>query len=131
MKTPDMTILYVRNTAASTQFYRKLFDREPAFDTPYFVSFVLDDGHQLALWSGPDEHTPLPVAATQTATTELCITLDEGPSAIEAVYREFLEKGIEILEPSHDAVFGRTFVAADPDGNRLTRSAESLRVSLC
>lgn len=124
MKTPDMTILYVRNTAASTQFYGELFGRAPAFDTPHFVSFVLDDGHQLALWSGPDEHTSLPVAATQTATTELCITLDEGPAAIDAAYREFLGKGIEILEPPHDAIFGRTFVAADPDGNRLRVAPE-------
>ncbi|WP_229503434.1 VOC family protein [Nesterenkonia sedimenti] len=49
----------------------------------------------------------------------MCITLDEGPEAIDAAYREFLDSGVEILEPPHDAVFGRTFVAADPDGIRL------------
>lgn len=124
MKTPDMTILYVRDVAASTEFYRELFDRTPVFDTPHFVSFVLDDGHQLALWSGPDEHTSLPVAATQVATSELCITLGGGPEAIDATYRGFLDSSVEILEPPHDAVFGRTFVAADPDGNRLRVAPE-------
>ncbi|WP_338323582.1 VOC family protein [Micrococcus luteus] len=41
-----------------------------------------------------------------------------GPgSAIDAVYQEWVAKGVRVVAEPHDDVFGRTFVIADPDGN--------------
>src|SRR5690625_7202873 len=52
---PDMFIVYVRDVAATADFYRQLFGIEPAFfPSPGFATFDLGGGVQLALWSSHD-----------------------------------------------------------------------------
>lgn len=118
MKAPDMTILYVRDIAASARFYADLFDLVPDLETPRFTSFTQPGGHHLALWSGREE-APAPVADQHTPTAELCVTLPGAPQSVDDAHAEWAGRGLEIAEPPHDAPFGRTFVALDPDGNRL------------
>lgn len=38
---------------------------------------------------------------------------------IDRQYREWVAKGVTVLEEPHDAVFGRTFVVADLDGSLI------------
>ncbi|MGP6174217.1 VOC family protein [Corynebacterium sp. A21] len=38
---------------------------------------------------------------------------------LKATCRRWRDKGIRIVKEPYDEVFGRTFVAADPDGNLI------------
>ncbi|MDK8280327.1 MAG: hypothetical protein QP754_07335 [Cutibacterium acnes] len=40
-------------------------------------------------------------------------------AAVDDAYREGVAKGVHVIEEPHDAVFGRTFVIANPDGNLI------------
>ena len=44
-------LLYVRDSAKSADFYQDLLGRKPAATFPTFVSFSLDGGFTLGLWS--------------------------------------------------------------------------------
>ncbi|MFC7469721.1 VOC family protein [Actinomadura keratinilytica] len=55
----------------------------------------------------------------RTAHLEVCLNLDGAPASVDARYEEWKAKGVTIVEEPQDAVFGRTFVAADPDGNLI------------
>ncbi|MFD4990272.1 VOC family protein [Streptomyces sp. NPDC058374] len=112
MTRPNMFIVHVSDAPASARFYGDLFAMEPAFESPHFIAFDLGGGVQLALWSGVAETLP------QSRASEVCLNLD-GAEAIDARFEEWTAKGVTIVQKPHDAVFGRTFVAADPDGNLL------------
>ena len=43
----------------------------------------------------------------------------ENEAAVEAMHAEWRQRGIEIEQEPMTAVFGRTFVALDPDGHRM------------
>ncbi|WP_436738086.1 VOC family protein [Streptomyces sp. BBFR102] len=113
MTRPDMFIVHVRDARESARFYGGLFAMEPAFESPRFITFELGGGVQLALWSGAAENLTGP------RTAEVCLTLDGAPASVDARYEEWTAKGVTIVEEPRDAVFGRTFVAADPDGNLI------------
>ncbi|MGO1950473.1 MAG: VOC family protein [Mycobacteriaceae bacterium] len=110
---PYMFIIYVSDAPASARFYGDLLDLTPSFESPRFIAFELPGGPQLALWSGNDITT-----WPQTRTSELCLCLGTT-TQIEERYEDWRSKGVHIVMEPHDAVFGRTFVAADPDGNLL------------
>ena len=42
-----------------------------------------------------------------------------GAEDVDAAHADWAARGIAILQPPEDAEFGRSFVAADPDGHRL------------
>jgi hypothetical protein len=53
-------------------------------------------------------------------TGEVCLAIEGGrPDEITAVFRQWQSQGVTILSEPHDAGFGLTFLAADPDGNRI------------
>jgi predicted enzyme related to lactoylglutathione lyase len=117
MPAPNMFIVHVSDAPASARFYSDLFGIEPGFVTPGFIAYELDGGVQLALWnrwggrSGGE--------AVPSRTGEVCVCLKGGPEHIDKQYEEWTGKGAEVVEEPHDAVFGRTFVVADPDGNLI------------
>lgn len=113
MAVPNMVIVYVSDAPASARFYAELFDIEPGFASPRFVSFPLVDGFELALWSGVSDHLSAP------RTSELCVTVDGGPEQIDQRFKDWTAKGVTTVQEPHDEVFGRTFVVADPDGNLI------------
>jgi predicted enzyme related to lactoylglutathione lyase len=41
------------------------------------------------------------------------------PDEIDAIFKRWQSRGVTILHEPHDAGFGLTFLAADPDGNRI------------
>lgn len=112
--TPNLFIVYVTDVAASTEFYGAIFEMTPRFTSPRFVDFELAEGVGLALWSGGGD-----VDASTPRTSEVCLNLPGGPDAIEQQYARWKGLGVEIVREPHDDVFGRTFVAKDPDGNLL------------
>lgn len=115
MTTPNMFIVYVRDAAAAARFYGDLFDMKPVFESPRFIAFDLGGGIQLAVWSGAEEG----FSFTGPRTSELCLTLPGGRQEIDNHFRTWVDKGVEVVKEPHDAVFGRTFVVADLDGNLI------------
>lgn len=115
MSAPNLFIVYVTDVAASTAFYSQLFEMTPRFTSPRFVEFEVATGVGLALWSGQTES----VTSDTGRAGEVCLNLPGGPDEIGQQYQRWCDLGVTIVQEPHDDVFGRTFVAQDPDGNLL------------
>lgn len=115
MPLPNMFIVHVTDAPASARFYGDLFAMKPCFETPAFIAFDLAGGVQLAVWSGAEEDFP----RSERRTSEVCLALPGGPEEIDRTYQEWVAKGVEVVTEPYDAVFGRTFVVADPDRNLI------------
>lgn len=115
MTAPNLFLTYVTDVERATAFYRDLFELEPVMLTPRYVPFEIAPGVTFAVWGARAEA----VASDPVRTSEIGLNLEGGPAAIEARHAEWVAKGVRIVEPPHDDVFGRTFVAADPDGNLI------------
>ena len=113
MPAPNMFIVYVSDAPTAARFYTELFDLKPCFESPAFLSYDLGGGVQLALWSGGSSDL------TGVRTSEVCLTLSGGPEEIDRYFQDWTRRGVTVVEKPHDAVFGRTFVIADPDGNLI------------
>ncbi|WP_150462405.1 VOC family protein [Nesterenkonia ebinurensis] len=114
MTAPNMFIIYVADAPTAARFYSDLFDITPSFETPGFVAFDLSDGVQLALWNLPQEE----LDRASVRTSELCLALPAN-ELIDEQFQAWKNKGVRIVSEPRDEAFGRTFVAADPDGNLI------------
>lgn len=108
-------LLYVADPAVSARFYSGLLGLKPLEESPTFVLFGLASGVALSLWRR-DGVEPAPTAAGGGAELGIkCAT----PGDVDACFTEWAAKGAPILMAPADKEFGRTFVAADPDGHRI------------
>lgn len=115
MSTPNLFLIYVTDVERATAFYSDLFDMEPAMVTPRYVSFEVAPGVLFALWNGHGNNA----VTTATRTSEVGLMTPGSAAAVDALYSEWASKGVTVIEEPHDAVFGRTFVITDPDGNLI------------
>ncbi|MGC2939421.1 MULTISPECIES: VOC family protein [unclassified Brevibacterium] len=115
MPTPNLFLTYVTDTASATDFYSRLFEMEPAMITPRYVSFEIAPGVLFSLWSGASDA----VTATPVRTSEVGLMVPGSAEAVDAVFADWSAKGVDVVSEPNDAVFGRTFVVADPDGNYI------------
>ena len=115
MTTPSMTMIYVDSPAKSAEFYRQLLGAEPVEQSPTFALFILNNGFKLGMWS---KHTVEPAPAATGGGTEICF-MCEQPQQVDALYQQWRDKGLTIVQSPVELDFGYTFVAADPDGHRL------------
>ena len=115
MSAPNLFLIYVRDAEAATKFYRSFFDIEPVFSSPRYVAFEVAPGILFALWTGRSEHA----TADTPRTSEIGLMVPGPASAVDEIFAQWEAKGIMVLEPPHNDVFGRTFVVADPDGNLI------------
>lgn len=115
MTTSVVSIVYVNDAPAAAHFYGDLLGLSPSFETPGYITFDLGPGADLALWSGQFED----LTADVPRTGEICLVSNYGPDEINAIFERWQSKGVTILQEPHDAGFGLTFLAADPDGNRI------------
>jgi predicted enzyme related to lactoylglutathione lyase len=111
----NFVILYVDNPARSARFYEELLARAPLEASPTFAMFALREGTMLGLWS---RHTVAPPATGAGGGAEIAFTVEDA-SAVDATHDAWRAKGLPVLQAPVDLDFGRTFVAADPDGHRL------------
>ena len=111
MNRPNLFLIDVTDIDRSTAFYADLFEMEPVIRTPRYVPFEVAPGVLFALWTGRSDRL------AGGATGEVGLMLPGGTAAVDRIHQEWLARGVEIITPPHDDVFGRTFVAADPDGN--------------
>ncbi|MFJ4437532.1 VOC family protein [Streptomyces sp. NPDC088923] len=116
MTTSVLSIVYVNDAPAAARFYGDLLGMSPSFETPGYITFDLGPGADLALWSGQFEN----LAPDVPRTGEVCLALHGGgPDEVDAIFEQWRAKGVTILREPHDLGFGPTFLAADPDGNRI------------
>ncbi|OZF52125.1 glyoxalase [Rhodococcus sp. 14-2470-1b] len=113
MSAPNLFLIYVRDAEAATAFYSDLFQIEPTFVSPHYVAFEIASGVLFALWTGGSEHA---IPSTP-RTCEVGLMVPGPASAIDEIFASWVEKGVDVAQAPHDAVFGRTFVIMDPDGN--------------
>ncbi len=112
MSAPNLFLIYVTDVEAATSFYRGLFELEPVFVSPRYVAFPVAPGILLALWSGRAD--PLPDGSDPRRSGEVGLMVP--PAEVDDVFARWTARGVRVVEPPHDDVFGRTFVVADPDG---------------
>jgi predicted enzyme related to lactoylglutathione lyase len=115
MALPHFVLLYVEEPQASAAFYARLLDREPLDSSPNFVMFELSPGLRLGLWARRDVE---PTARGGKESGELAMAVG-SVEEVEALCADRRRKGAPILQEPVTKDFGRTFLAADPDGHRL------------
>lgn len=115
MPAPNLFLIYVRDAQDATGFYSNLFEIEPTFTSPHYVAFEIAPGVLFALWTGGGEHAD----PTTPRTSEVGLMVPGGGAAIDEIFTRWGSKGVHVVEEPYDAVFGRTFVITDPDGNLI------------
>jgi predicted enzyme related to lactoylglutathione lyase len=115
MSLPHFILLYVDEPQTSAAFYARLLDREPLESSPNFVMFELAPGLRLGLWARRDVQ-PAPHKPSDTGELAMAVGTAEE---VEALCADRRRKGAAILQEPVAMDFGRTFLAADPDGHRL------------
>lgn len=113
-------ILYVKDQALSTGFYRALLARDPVLDVPGMTEFELSPGSKLGLMpeqgiariiSGPLPH---PATAQGMPRCELYLLVDHLDTAMQ----QALGAGALEVSPAADRDWGhRVAYFADPDGH--------------
>jgi predicted enzyme related to lactoylglutathione lyase len=114
MLQPSAIVLYVDNLAITARFYEVLLGITPEESSPTFQSFQFENGMGLGLKS---KNSVLP-AIEAGGRGELAFTLDNHRQ-VDELYAEWQQKGLTIAQPPTSLPYGYTFLALDPDGNRL------------
>ncbi len=115
MKSPNLFLLYVKNPEKSCDFYENLLDRKAQSVFPSYVSFLLDNGVALGLWSTDAKDYKSGGSGHRSEVAFLV----ETEAQVKNLHQQWTAEGVCIEQPLHHAVFGLTFVALDPDGHRL------------
>ncbi len=115
MSEPNMIILYVNDPLRSAKLYGDLLQKTPTDLHPTFVSFALDSGIMLGLWS---RHTAQPTAVCTGGGGEIAFTVADQ-AAVEALYKDWTNRGLVVAQKPVAMDFGYTFVVLDPDQHRL------------
>ncbi len=115
MATPNLILLYVEDPTTSAAFYEKLFETGPEASFPTYASFSFPNGLSVGLWSTQAKDF---ASGGSGHRSELAFMVpDDG--AVRRLHDRWVDAGVTIEQPLHDAVFGLTFVATDPDGHRI------------
>ena len=114
MLEPTAVVLYVDNLAISSKFYQDLLGIKPEEASPTFHSFTLSNGMGLGLKAKHAVEPP----ADKNGGGELAFTLD-NKKKVDALFAEWQERDINMALPPTVVPYGYTFVALDPDDNRL------------
>ena len=112
---PSAIVLYVDNLLISSPFYQNLLGIKPAEASPTFHAFKLSNGLSLGL---KVKHTIEPPTSDKNGSGELAFTLDNNKQ-VDALFAEWQERKVNIAQPPTVMTYGYTFLALDPDGNRL------------
>ncbi|MCW2239915.1 VOC family protein [Azospirillum canadense] len=111
----DFVLLYVANPTTSAAFYADLLGRPPVEASPTFTMFAMESGLMLGLWS---RNTVAPAATAPTGCGEIAFVVPDA-DAVRATHEDWSRRGLPIAQEPTAMDFGFTFVALDPDGNRL------------
>ena len=115
MANPNFIMLYVADAQRSADFYENILGRKPVQASPGYSMFALDNGITLGMWKR-DTVEPAPEAPAGGG--ELCFAQDSD-AAVDERFAEWTGQGMVVAQKPTRMSFGYTFVALDPDGNRL------------
>lgn len=115
MTDPNAIMLYVDHPPSSAAFYSDILQKEPIESHPTFALFHLDSGVKLGLWSKRTVEPAIPVTGVG---GELAFSVPDQKT-VEALYTDWLKRGLRMIQSPIMMEFGFTFVALDPDGYRL------------
>ncbi|MCV0416242.1 MAG: glyoxalase [Brevundimonas sp.] len=99
--------LAVADPEAAARFYSGLLRRRPLAASADHAVFALSPGRTLSLWRG---------AAIPPAQVDFALA---ASTAVDELHIEWWDRGARIVLPPADEDGGRSFLARDPDGNRL------------
>ncbi|MFN7096167.1 MAG: VOC family protein [Gammaproteobacteria bacterium] len=111
---PNAIVFYVDNLALSSHFYQELFGFSPEVPSATFRCFKLSNGMLIGL---KDKHAQ-GLSVDTNKGVELSFTVDNAKK-VDELFLTWQQKGIRIVEMPAMVSFGYTFIAIDPDGNRL------------
>ena len=114
MLEPSAVVLYVDNLLVSSAFYQDLLGIKAEEASPTFHSFKLSNGMGLGLKAKQSVEPP----TNENGGGELAFTLDNNRE-VDELFVEWQRKEISISQSPTVVPYGYTFVALDPDGNRL------------
>ncbi len=114
MAQPNMLLLYVADVARSAAFYADLLGCVPIDQSSNFAMLPMAQGVMLGLWARHDVQP----AANATGGSELILAADSR-AEVDALHGSWKGKGLPIAQVPTEMDFGYTFVALDPDGQRL------------
>lgn len=115
MNTPNLFLLYVEDPPSSAAFYETLFGRPPTATFPTYAAFTFEGGMTVGLWSTSARDF---VSAGTGHRSELSFMVADTEEVMQ-LYERWRQAGVTIEQAPHEAVFGLTFVAFDPDGHRI------------
>lgn len=115
MNHPNLFLLYVQDPQESCAFYERLLGIKPESAFPNYVSFSLDSGVALGLWSTSAQDYRSGGSGHRAEVAFLVETTEQ----VKALQQQWMDWGVDIEQPLHNVAFGLTFVALDPDGHRL------------
>lgn len=115
MTAGNSILLYVTDAPTSARFYTRLLGKEPLEASATFAMFILPSGLGLGLW-GRAGVEPAPAAAGGGCEIGFKVATSD---MVDATHADWQAKGANIVMAPTDLDFGRSFVAADPDGHRL------------
>ncbi|WP_419420155.1 VOC family protein [Legionella sp. D16C41] len=111
---PAAVVMYVDNLIKSERFYQNLLGLEAEEASPTFRMFKLANDLGLGLKDAQsvehnhDDHNQ----------NELVFSV-ENNTQVEALAQQWQKQGAIIIQPPNQLSFGYTFLALDPNGNRL------------
>lgn len=112
---PTAIVLYIDDLPKASQFYQDLLGIRPEEASPTFHAFKLSNGMDLALKASCAIELPTDKA---NGNGELAFTVDDNKK-VDELFAEWQTRGINIILPPTTVPYGYTFVALDPDNNRL------------
>jgi predicted enzyme related to lactoylglutathione lyase len=114
MRNIGFILVYVENVAASAAFYASIFGRPAIESSPTFAMLPAGPGLMLGLWRRDGVKPP----ASAPGGGEIAFPVD-NVAEVDAAFAEWRERGVKIAQTPTKMDFGYTFVALDPDGQRL------------
>ena len=111
----NFVLLYVKDSAASSAFYKDLLDRPIVQSSPKFAMLPLRKDVMLGLWQREDVQ---PHANAETGGGEVAFGVANA-DAVRSTHDDWKARGLRIAQAPTAMNFGHTFVALDPDGHRL------------
>lgn len=112
---PNLILFYVENPIESASFYEKIFEQRPVSTFPSYAAFTFSNGLTFSLWSTKAKNF---VSSGTGSRSELAFMVSNDDE-VRRLHELWVKRGVSIEQELHEAVFGLTFVALDPDGHRI------------
>lgn len=115
----NFVILYVQDPIKSAEFYAKLLGKPIVDKSEGFSMLPLIENVMLGLWALPTVMPPISNDGfDKDGASEIALNVDDD-AALAKTHEEWTANGVTILQEPMEMPFGKTFVAADPDGHRI------------